>query len=533
MEKIISSLNQLKEINNAYNLSTEKIDDLQEKISEAKVCIPIIGKFSSGKSALVNTLLGYKTEILKTDITPETAIPAELNYSDENEVIHIIKNDGTIEPMTVEAYRNFDADATTVKSAKLYLKNRFLEKIPDVMIVDMPGFESGFEIHNKAIDDYLPNSLAYIVAVPADDMIIRSSIGNILKELCLRNMPICIAITKFDKKNDEFEATFEKMKESLKRYVGDRELTYCCTSYFRNDAEEIEEYLEEIQEKSQDILADSFVSYVLAIAENTENYLKTAIENNNLSESELGAKEEEIQRNLVKMEEKFNSEKKSFELELKDCVKEIKQDVQCALEAEENTLVVMLLNNQDVKEYFNNIIRNAVTVSVQNKLVARIEKYIKRVSDCLNSDDISGDINIPVNVSMEKLNKTITNSVVAVLTGFLLGPILGALTGIFLQFRSEKKKEEKRQQIKSELRNNTFPSILRDIGHNIEHEVTRIVLAINKSIDNDYQNNKETLLKSLDDLKKHINEENEKKKNLGIDMAEDLKRIKELKEALN
>lgn len=532
MERILSALNQLKEINNAYNISTEQIEKLQEAVPEAKVCIPIIGKFSSGKSALVNTLLGYKKEILKRDITPETAIPAELNYSDDIEIIHILKNDGTIEPMEIEEYRNYNADATTVKSAKLYLNNSFLEKIPDVMIVDMPGFESGFEIHNKAIDNYLPNSLAYIVTVPADDMIIRSSIGNILKELCLHNMPICIVITKYDKKNDEFEATFNKMKESLTRYVGDREITYCFTSWFSGDAEELEEYLETIQAKSQDILTDSFTSSVLAIAENTENYLKTALENNELSESELCVKEEDMKRNLEKIDDKFNAEKKSFESELKDCVKEIKQDVQCALEAEENTLVVMLLNNQDVKEYLNNTIRNAVTVSVQNKLVARIERYIKRVSECLSSNDI-GDINIPVNVNMEKLDKTITNAVVAVVTGVVLGPIFGVLVGLFLKFRSEKKKEEKRQQIKSELRSNTFPSILREIGQNIEHEVTRIVVAINNSIDNDYNNNKETLLKSLEDLKNQINEENERKKNLGIDMNEDLNRIREIKESLN
>lgn len=532
MEKILSSLSQLKEINNAYSISTEQIEKLQESALEAKVCIPIIGKFSSGKSALVNTLLGYKKEILKRDITPETAIPAELNYSDEIETIHILKNDGTIEELEVDEYRNYDADATTVKSAKLYLKNSFLEKIPDVMIVDMPGFESGFEIHNKAIDDYLPNSLAYIVAVPADDMIIRSSIGNILKELCLHDMPICIVITKYDKKNDEFEETFNKMKESLKKYVGDREIAYCFTSWFSGDAEELEEYLESIQEKSQELIANSFVTAVLSVAETTENYLKTAIENNDLSESELGVKEEEMKKNLEKIEDKFSSEKKSFELELKDCVKEIKEDVHCALESNESTLVTMLLNNQDVKEYLNNIIRNAVTVSVQNKLVARIEKYIKRVSDCLNSDDISGDINIPINVSMEKLNKTITNSIVAVLTGFLLGPILGVITGVFLQFRSNKKKEEKREQIKSELRNNTFPSIIREVGENIEHEVTRIVLAINNSIDNDYNNNKAALLKSLEDLKAQINEENEKKKKLGIDMKADLDRVKEIKEEL-
>ena len=30
---------------------------------------------------------------------------------------------------------------------------------------------------------------------------------NILKELCLHDMPICIAITKYDKRNDDFEET--------------------------------------------------------------------------------------------------------------------------------------------------------------------------------------------------------------------------------------------------------------------------------------------------------------------------------------
>ena len=72
MEKIIKALEELKEINNAYELPTEEIVNLEKDIENAKVCTPIIGKFSSGKSALVNTLLGYnKQKILKEDITPE------------------------------------------------------------------------------------------------------------------------------------------------------------------------------------------------------------------------------------------------------------------------------------------------------------------------------------------------------------------------------------------------------------------------------------------------------------------------------
>ena len=236
MERVMGALEELKSINAAYGIDTAGISRLQAEMSEARVCTPIIGKFSSGKSALVNTILGYSRKILKEDITPETAIPAEIVYTDSEDVITIIRNDGAYKQLSVDDYRKYEADANTVKSARIQLRNSFLEEIPDVMLVDMPGFESGFEIHNKAIDNYLPQSLAYIIAFPADDMIVRSSVGNILKELCLHDMPLCVAITKYDKRNDDFEVTFEKMKESLKRFVGDREIRYCRTSSFTGDA---------------------------------------------------------------------------------------------------------------------------------------------------------------------------------------------------------------------------------------------------------------------------------------------------------
>ena len=212
MEKVMSALDELKRINAAYGISTESIENLQDEMNRAKVCTPIIGKFSSGKSALVNTILGYSNKLLKEDITPETAVPTEIVYADIEDKITIVRNDGAYKFISVDEYREFKADATTVRKTILQLRNSFLKKIPDVMLVDMPGFESGFEVHNKAIDNYLPQSLAYIVAFPADDLIVRSSVGNILKELCLYDMPLCIVITKYDKKNDDFELTFEKMK---------------------------------------------------------------------------------------------------------------------------------------------------------------------------------------------------------------------------------------------------------------------------------------------------------------------------------
>ena len=89
MEDTKYVLNEIKGINNAYNLSVDQIDKILAEIPNAKVCTPVIGKFSSGKSALVNTLLGYSKKLLKEDITPETAVPAELVYTaDTDNVRH-------------------------------------------------------------------------------------------------------------------------------------------------------------------------------------------------------------------------------------------------------------------------------------------------------------------------------------------------------------------------------------------------------------------------------------------------------------
>lgn len=82
MERIVSALDELQKINQSYDISVESIECLKQEAAYAKVCTPIIGKFSSGKSALVNTVLGYSRKILKEDITPETAIPTEIVYTD-------------------------------------------------------------------------------------------------------------------------------------------------------------------------------------------------------------------------------------------------------------------------------------------------------------------------------------------------------------------------------------------------------------------------------------------------------------------
>lgn len=536
MEKVISILEEIEKINSIYDISNDRTSKLRNEITNAKVCIPIIGKFSSGKSALVNTVLGYSRKILREDITPETAIPAELVYTDTEEQVIIVRNDGTSKTLSIDDYRRYEADATTIKSARIKLRNSFLEKISDVMLVDMPGFESGFEIHNKAIDDYLPQSLAYIITFPADDMIVRSSIGDILKELCLHDMPLCVVITKYDKKNDDFEIVFEKLQESMKRFVGDREIRYCRTSSFTGDAEELEEFLKEIQEKSQDILAGKYKKLAVAIVENTENYLKSILNNSQLSESELDEQEEKIQKQILSMSSKLLEVQNDFESEISEYVEEIKSDVQEAMEGAEFTLEMMILNNQSINDYLNSLVRNVVTTSIQKRLNPKIQKYLNKVERTIYDESI-GDVHISFDIDIEEINKGITSGIVAMVAAALVSlPILGLITGfvagLVMKFVGDKKREETKQAIRMKLKTEVFPQVLEQVATNVEKAIREQIKLVNTSIQDEFENQKDILEKAMVDVRKQMNEEKTRKENLVSGIKKDLEKIEGMKDDL-
>ena len=533
MDKIVNSLNELANINSVYSLSNETIDKVLVEIENAKVCTPIIGKFSSGKSALLNTLLGYSRRILKEDITPETTVPCEILYSPDEDSIQVIKNDGTCQKVSVSEFRELEVDANSVRCNRLSLKNSFLEEIPDVMLVDMPGFESGFEVHNKAIDNYLPTSLAYIVAFPADDMIVRSSVGNILKELCLHDMPICIVITKYDKRNDEFEETFLKLKENLKRFIGNKEVTYCITSSFNGDAEELENFLKEIQNNAPKILKNKFKNAVLSVINTTENYLKTALKNNEMSESELDENEEKINKQLNSLNDKFKKEKESFDLEVSEFVEEIKSDVLMALESEESTFIAMILNNQKINDHLNNIVRSAVTTSMKKRVIPKIEKYLKTISNYIDSESI-GNVKISFYFNAEEISKGVVSNTVAtiaaiIMTGPIIGSIIGGIIALINKHKVNKKREEAKRQIKLQLNSEIYPQVLKEIGIQFEKAITKQLNIINTSIENEIKSQKEILEKAMDDIRQKMKIESEKKENLMIDIKSDLEKITVIK----
>ena len=322
------------------------------------------------------------------------------------------------------------------------------------------------------------------------------------------------------------------MKESLKRFIGDREVKYCRTSSFTGDAEELEEFLVEIQKQSQEILASKYRKLALPVVENTESYLITTLNSSQLSESELNEQEEKLHKQMSTLESKFSNEQEDFELEVSECVEEIKNDVRQALEGEETTFVVMALNGQDIKEKLNTVVRNAVTVSVKKRFIPKVEKYLKRVSKVLSNESL-GDIQISFTFDTDKLGKGIISPIVAVVAGLLLGtPIIGVIAGIFIKLHSDKKREEAKQEIRRKLQMEVYPQVLTQVDNGIEQTITKQIGLINTSISDELKNQKEILEQAMADVRNRLNDEKTRKENLVIDIKNDLERIGEIKNGL-
>ena len=193
IKELRENLEKMASMKHKYGLTASFIETYIKDTEHFQVVTPLIGEFSTGKSSLINTLLDRK--LLGEGIEPKTAVPTEICYGSQEQAV-IYAKDGNRKTVSVEDFKNMELSIEEVKKVQLHIAAPFLKEIDSVKIVDMPGYNSGIELHNRAIDDYLPNSQAYILTFQARTPTIQEDMANFLKELKLHEVPVYLMITK-------------------------------------------------------------------------------------------------------------------------------------------------------------------------------------------------------------------------------------------------------------------------------------------------------------------------------------------------
>ena len=179
----------------------------------AKVKLPIIGVFNAGKTTLVNSLLGADGS-LPVNIVPETAIPCEIYPVEESVVSHaeIYRGNLCIYNGDIAGYGHVDVEPGDF--GKVYTTSPLVKEWNDrgIILVDMPGYDSGIEEHNSAIGRYMNQGTVFAFLINCTHGSLRASELSFLKEVCHYGLKIGVFLTWSDQQSSE-------KNEEVKEYI--------------------------------------------------------------------------------------------------------------------------------------------------------------------------------------------------------------------------------------------------------------------------------------------------------------------------
>lgn len=145
------------------------LQELKKDVENDLFTVVVLGEFKRGKSTFINALL--RTELLPTDVLPETATINALMYSD-TPTVQVVMNDGCEE--TGEASREYlqrfsareDGNlANKVKYIKIGYPSPLLKN--NLVIVDTPGVDDINESRSEVTYRFIPKANAVIFLLDA------------------------------------------------------------------------------------------------------------------------------------------------------------------------------------------------------------------------------------------------------------------------------------------------------------------------------------------------------------------------------
>jgi GTP-binding protein EngB required for normal cell division len=174
------------------------IDALAARMEDASFEVALFGRVSSGKSSLLNALLG--TDVLPVGITPITAVPTKLRYGSVLKAA-VSYGDGRSELVSIEALSHL----VTEQGNPGNLKNvaRVLVEVPSsrlkegVLLVDTPGLGSLAKRGARETLAYLPSCDLALLLIDAGATLNEEDIGT-LRLLYEAGIPALVLLSKSD-----------------------------------------------------------------------------------------------------------------------------------------------------------------------------------------------------------------------------------------------------------------------------------------------------------------------------------------------
>lgn len=514
---------------------TKSIRDLQTQVANFEVIVPIIGAFSAGKSTLINGLLGTPT--LPIGITPETELATELRYSPTPYLLGIKKN-GTEERFPVDSIQEVNHRASEFQILRLYLDNKALKAIAPVVLVDMPGFNSSLENHNKAIAFYMPRGMHFIAAVSSDDGSITNTMLHHLIEIQNFNVDVSLLLTKTDlRPQTSIYKIVGYIEEQLSDYL-EREVSV--TPADSKDGSVLQSTLHSLDLET--ICTDQILNQLKDINREALEQINFALQKmeQNADEQEAALAERENALNIIQgvRDKAITDAEEAFSNNaMNRCMTSLNKDLQYSLDE-----LVEICLRKDQQMFSNEILsitRRSLTQSIKIELSDISDQFIKgttqrllKISKTQLSEDDSSwidNLETTVRTSFKNTTHTLKNwkdnldkskydqskalykaiSTILAVSTDVIAPII-ELVIIFLPevLRVLFGKNEK-EKIRERLQQEIFPSIKAEIRKELPDTLSQGLVAMLNDISDRFENKISKQQALLETLRKKNSEEKE------------------------
>lgn len=353
-------------------LSTEKALALKEALQDYELLIPVVGEFSAGKSSFLNSFIGRK--ILSVAVTPETAVATELRYFNEEYAEILIENGNTIQTkrMSVEEAGNVQKDWRCVR---LYLNAENLKKIEPLVMVDMPGFDSPRDDHNRAIASYLNRGVHYVVLTSVESGTVTASMKRQIQDIQNMGRGCSFFVSKANlRSEDDVRCIADEVRDQVEDILGE---TVEVKSLGKDAGAELGKLLASIDPDA--LFTQVFKEAVLQLIDEQSSMVATkiaALKNDREKNKEAIREMEEAKEKLELKRDRLIAEARSNRYE--EETDSITSSVGAAISGEIDRLVDMAMkgaNGESISQEINSIVRSAVIPAV-NKVSKGITEKI-------------------------------------------------------------------------------------------------------------------------------------------------------------
>lgn len=496
----------------------QKLTIYRDSIENPDFIIPIIGKFSSGKSTLINNFLGESP--LPVGTQPVTKLATEIRYTAQSPYAEVIaldskgkENPSLTKKIRLDELANFASEASgqnidDYSFIRLFLNNEKLKAIQPNVLVDMPGYGSNNAKHQKAIAIYISRGIFFIVLTPTPDGTVDNSILDEIKNIP-EEKKLVFCLTKTDMRP---ESVITKVKDELMDLL-DQELEYEDEIYLadKTSTDILPKILESIDR--EDAFSQLYVNELNGIKVDLHDTLEQnirVIEDSDKKWAEARLANLEAQKKQMRQDQE--REIRDLETNQFDGTNEIIDNVKETLRAHKSSLLNTLDINQTrfqdeiirltqdnvtklTKEYLQrkseqltdmiaNSMRsvlssNSQDFSLDNETISRIQEDIKQkinktltintpkqIVDNKTNDSISG-------LLIRLLGNLLSNNPVGKVLNFILPDIL---KGIFSgdSYEAEHQRRVQQEQMQA-AKNSLFEQVVYDLGNELKTNLSKVL----------------------------------------------------------